>query len=253
MTGGEIIFGRQPVSEVLKAERRELFELIIAQGLRPSPEIDRLRAIAGERSLRINEVKRRAMDTLVGEGNHQGVALRCGGYPYCSAEEVEKRMLHSDGDGIILIIDHVQDPHNLGALLRSAEVVGVAGVMLAADRAAGVTPVAVRASAGATEHLRVAKVPNLVHVMRRLKKAEVWVTGLEACDDAQPYTQIDFRGNVAIVVGSEGKGLGRLVRETCDFMAELPVRGSVTSLNAGVAGGIMLYEVLRQQNASRGE
>ncbi len=249
MAGGDIIFGRQPVMEVLKAGRREFFELTFASGMKQSPDLDTIHTMARTYAIREKEVTRSVLDSLAGDGNHQGVVLRCGGYPYCNVEEVESRLLRAEGDGIVLIVDHLQDPHNLGALLRSAEVAGVAGVILPSNRAAGVTASAVRSSAGATEHLRVARVPNLVHVIRRLKKAGVWVTGLEACEGAVPYTDIDFKGKVAVVVGSEGSGLGHLLRETCDFLAKLPVRGSVTSLNAGVAGGIILYEVLRQQGA----
>ncbi len=249
MAGGEIIFGRQPVLEVLKAGRRELFELTLAVGMKPSRELTEIRSEAAKRRVRVSERPRQSIESQVGEGNHQGVALRCGKFPYAGLADVAAGVRRDTGRALVLFLDHVQDPQNLGALLRTAETAGATGIVIPADRAVGVTPVAVRASAGASEHLCIARVPNLVQAMGRLKKDGLWLTGLEACDGARPYTEVDFKGDVGLVVGSEGSGLGRLVRENCDFLAVLPMRGRVTSLNASVAGAILIYEVLRQQGA----
>jgi 23S rRNA (guanosine2251-2'-O)-methyltransferase len=153
----------------------------------------------------------------------------------------------SQASPFLLLLDHVQDPQNLGSLLRTAEAAGVHGVIIPGRRAAGVTPAAVRASAGAAEHVRVALVANLVQAMRQLKAEGVWIAGLEAAPDAQLYTKAALSGPLGLVIGSEGQGLARLVRETCDFLIRLPMLGRVESLNAGVAGAIALYEARRQR------
>jgi 23S rRNA (guanosine2251-2'-O)-methyltransferase len=148
----------------------------------------------------------------------------------------------------LLLLDHLLDPQNLGSLLRSADAAGVHGVVLPGRRAAGITPAAVRASAGAAEHVLVAQVTNLVQAMERLKGEGLWLAGLEAMAEAQAYTQADLTGPLGLVIGSEGSGLARLVRERCDFLIRLPMHGQVESLNAAVAGAIALYEVRRQRS-----
>jgi 23S rRNA (guanosine2251-2'-O)-methyltransferase len=150
----------------------------------------------------------------------------------------------------LLVLDCIQDPQNLGALLRTAEAAGVSGVVIAQDRAVGITPAVVNASSGATEHLRIARVTNIARALEKLKKADIWVVGLEDAPDAQDYATADLRGPLAIVVGSEGEGIRRLVRDTCDFVVRLPMLGKITSLNAAVAGSIVLYETLRQRRRS---
>ena len=173
----------------------------------------------------------------------------CDEYPYVDFDEILDAVKAAEGDAVLVLLDHVVDPQNLGSLLRTCDAAGVLGVVIPADRAVGVTPAAVRASAGAAEHLRVAMVPSLQGTLQRLKDKDlgVWITGLEAGEESKPYTEIDFKGKVALVVGSEGLGLSESVRGQCDFLAKLPMRGKVSSLNAGVAGAIALYEVLRQQ------
>ena len=187
------------------------------------------------------------LDKLGGEVNHQGLAAEVSGYPYVDLEALLEAVQQSGEPPFLLLLDHVQDPQNLGSLLRTAEAAGVHGVVIPERRAAGVTPAAVRASAGAAEHVRVAQVTNLVRAMEWLKAEGVWLAGLEALPGAQLYTQADLRGPLGLVVGSEGQGLARLVRETCDFLIRLPMHGQVESLNAGVAGAIALYEVRRQR------
>jgi 23S rRNA (guanosine2251-2'-O)-methyltransferase len=149
-----------------------------------------------------------------------------------------------------LLLDLLKDPHNVGSLLRTAEAVGVHGAIIQRRRAVDITPTVVHTSVGAVEHLRVAQVTNLVRAMGWLKDQRVWIAGLEAVRDAQPYYQTDLSGALAVVVGSEGTGMRRLVREECDFLVQLPMRGAVTSLNASVAGSVVLYEVLRQRRAA---
>ncbi len=243
-----MIYGRQPVRELLLAQRRGVRELILADGVKSSEEITAIEALCLERSITIKRFDRETLDAWLNAANHQGVIAVCEEYLYAGFDEILSAVRDAEDNALVVLLDHVVDPQNLGSLLRSCEAAGVVGVVIPADRAVGVTPAAVRASAGAAEHLRVAIVPSLVGAIEKLKDKEgrVWVTGLESVPDAKPYTEVDFKGKVALVIGSEGLGLSRLVREHCDFLAKLPMFGKVGSLNAGVAGALAMYEVLRQ-------
>ncbi|MBA4388469.1 MAG: 23S rRNA (guanosine(2251)-2'-O)-methyltransferase RlmB, partial [Verrucomicrobia bacterium] len=184
---------------------------------------------------------------LIGDVNHQGVVLKASGYPYADIADLTGEPEKGRDAPFLLVLDHVQDPQNLGSLLRSADAAGVSGVVIPSDRAVNVTPAAVRASAGAAEHVRVAMVNNISQAMLKLKDAGYWFAGLEALPEAKPYSETDLTGSIGIVVGSEGAGLGRLVRETCDYLIKIPMSGEVSSLNAGVAGALALFEVRRQR------
>jgi 23S rRNA (guanosine2251-2'-O)-methyltransferase len=243
-----MIYGRQPVLELLKAGRRHVRELLLADGMKPSAELNAIEAQCLERSISIRRFDREVFDAWLNAANHQGVITVCDEFPYTDFDEIFEALRTAEGNAMIVLLDHVVDPQNLGSLMRSCEAAGVLGVVLPADRAVGVTPASVRASAGAAEHLRVAIVPSLVSTLEQLKDKEsgVWITGLEVSEDAKPYTEIDFKGKVALVIGSEGQGLSASVRGKCDFLAKLPMCGKVGSLNAGVAGALAMYEVLRQ-------
>ena len=178
--------------------------------------------------------------------HHQGVAAKTTGYPYVGFNEI-LRDVESDENALVVILDHLEDPQNVGSILRTACAVGATGVIIPEDRASGVTPAAVRASAGGAEHVNVAHVVNIVRAIEDLKEAGAWMTGLDKCYGARDYTTVDFKGRVVLVVGAEGKGLSRLVREKCDFIAQLPMPGGFESLNAGVAAAVAMYEVLRQR------
>jgi 23S rRNA (guanosine2251-2'-O)-methyltransferase len=243
---GDWIYGRRPVLEVVKSAKRHLYEAVLPQEGRDAPEVAELRSLLLGRSVPFRTLDLEELDELCEGGNHQGVAVRTGGFPYISIDQVIHDV-KEDPNALVLILDHIEDPQNVGSILRTADAAGVTAVILPEDRAAGVTPAAVRASAGAAEHMRVAKVVNLVRAMQELKDCGVWVTGLDFGPDAKNYTALDFKGRVGLVVGSEGKGLSRLVRETCDFIASLPMKGRVESLNAGVAGAVALYEIVRQR------
>ncbi|MCL2105094.1 MAG: 23S rRNA (guanosine(2251)-2'-O)-methyltransferase RlmB [Kiritimatiellaeota bacterium] len=245
---GEWIYGRRPVLEMLRAERRHLYEAALppVTGGRDAPDVAALRGGLRKRGVPVHAMGRDTLDDLCEGGNHQGVAIRVGGFPYVAFDQIVHDV-KEDADAIVLFLDHIEDPQNVGSLLRTADAAGVTGVVIPEDRAAGVTPGVVRASAGASEHLRVARVVNLVRAIKEVQAAGAWVTGLDLGTDARPYTSVDFKGRVGLVVGSEGEGISRLVRESCDFIACLPMRGRVESLNAGVAGGIALYEIVRQQ------
>jgi 23S rRNA (guanosine2251-2'-O)-methyltransferase len=243
----EILYGRQPVRETLRAGRRQVFKLLLAHGIKPTGIVGEILTLAEQANVPVQAVDRRELDKLGGEANHQGLAAEVSGYPYLDLAALLDATLHASEPPFLLLLDHIQDPQNLGSLLRTSEAAGTHGVVLPSRRAAGVTPAAVRASAGAAEHVRVAMVANLVQAMERLKTEGIWLAGLETLPDAQLYTQIDLSGPLGLVVGSEGQGLTRLVRETCDFLVKLPMLGTVESLNAGVAGAIALYQVRHQR------
>ena len=243
---GEWLYGRRPVLEALKAGKRHIHEAILPRVKRDTPEIAELRALLLAQGALTRHAERHELDNLSAQGNHQGVALRVGGFPYIAFDQVIHDV-KNDPSALVLILDHIEDPQNVGSLLRTADAAGATAILLPEDRAAGVTPAAVRASAGASEHLRVARVVNLVRAMKELQTHDMWLTGLDMRAAAKPYTTIDFKGRVGLVVGAEGRGLSRLVGDTCDFIAHLPMRGGVASLNAGVAGAIALYEILRQR------
>jgi 23S rRNA (guanosine2251-2'-O)-methyltransferase len=243
----EILYGRQPVRETLRAGRRQVYQLLLARGIKPAGIVGDILSFARLANVPVREVDRQELDKLGGEVNHQGLAAEVSDYPYLDLEAVLDAVRQAGEPPFLLVLDHVQDPQNLGSLLRTADGAGVHGVIIPGRRAAGVTPAAVRASAGAAEHVPVAQVTNLVRAMEQLKVAGLWLAGLEARPEAQLFTQADLAGPLGLVVGSEGQGLSRLVRERCDFLIRLPMRGQVESLNAGVAGGIALYEARRQR------
>lgn len=249
---GDWVYGRRPALEVLRAGKRHVYDAILPTAERDTPEIAEMRSLLKARGVPFRAVlDREELDRLCRGGNHQGVVLRVGGFPYIAFEQV-LHDIEEQPDAIVLILDHIEDPQNVGSLLRTADAVGVTAVLLPEDRAAGITPAAVRASAGASEHMRVAKVVNLVRAMKDLQAQGAWITGLDMGPDARPHTAVDFKGRVALAIGSEGRGLSRLVRATCDFIACLPMKGRVASLNAGVAGAIALYEVVRQRGCDSG-
>ncbi len=246
----ELLYGRQPVRETLRAGRRQVFELLLARGLKPKGIVGQVLDLARQADVPVRIVERDALSKLGGEVNHQGLAARVSAYPYAGLDDPLTAAARAGQPPFLLLLDHIQDPQNLGSLLRTAESVGVHGVIIPARRATGVTPAAVRASAGAAEHVRVAQVPNLVQAMRRLRDGGLWFAGLDAAPESQLYTRADLKGPLGLVVGSEGQGLARLVRETCDYLIRLPMSGQVESLNASVAAAIALYEARRQRDAA---
>ncbi len=250
-TGGEWIYGRNPVIEVMRAGRRKIDEVILPPQERgEADEIAAIRAAAREIGAVVRSEDRRRLDMLTRGGHHQGVAIKTSAYPYVDFEDILADV-RDDENALVVVLDHIEDPQNVGSVLRTACAVGATGVLIPEDRGCGVTPSAVRASSGASEHLKVAKVVNLVRAMKQLKEAEMWMTGLDWGDDARTYTEIDFRGRAGLVVGAEGAGISRLVRDTCDFVAVLPMNGEIESLNAGVAAAVCMYEILRQRRAGK--
>jgi len=248
----ETLYGRNAVYESLRAGRRQFYRFLIAEAVRAADVVGDILALANDRGVPVERVPRRRLDWL-GQVNHQGVALEAEEYPYADLDEILVEAQRRGEPPFLLLLDLLQDPQNLGSLLRTAEAVGVHGVVIQRRRAAGITPAVVNTSAGAVEHLRVARVTNLSDAIARLKARDVWVVGLEAVRGAQRYDQVDLSGPLALVVGSEGKGLRRLVQERCDLVVYLPMMGKVTSLNAAVAGSVVLYEAWRQRGQQRGQ
>jgi 23S rRNA (guanosine2251-2'-O)-methyltransferase len=247
VTGGEWIYGRNPVEEALAAGRRTASEIVLPPVFPDEDDqIKRIRDEARARRLVVRSMERDQLDKLTRFGHHQGVALKTTGYPYVGFEDILHEVEENE-NALVVILDHLEDPQNVGSILRTACAIGATGVIIPEDRACGITPAAVRASAGGAEHIKVAHVVNLPRAMVDLKEAGVWFTGLDWGADAKNYTQIDFKGRVGLVIGAEGAGISRLVRENCDFIAELPMPGGFESLNAGVAAAVTMYEIIRQR------
>ncbi len=230
----EVIYGVRPVIEALRSRRREVFEILDATGNR---EVKKAAAASG---VPVKKVPRARLEQLTRGGTHQGVAARVGPYPYSGLEEIL-----AVPNPLVLVLDGVTDPRNLGDVLRAADGAGASGVVIPKDRAVGVTPVAVKASAGASEHVRIARETNLRRSLEKIKEAGVWTYAAEG--GAPAYTNLDLSGPVAFVLGSEGKGIRRLVREGCDGPVSIPMRGAVSSLNVSVAAAILLFEARRQR------
>jgi 23S rRNA (guanosine2251-2'-O)-methyltransferase len=247
----DLLYGRRPVYEALRAGRRRIFKLILAEGIREQEKgtgnVGQIVSMARAAGVPLGRSPRRELDRLT--SHHQGVVVESGPYPYADVDDVLHRAADQNAPPLLLLLDLLQDPQNVGSLLRTAEAVGVHGVIFPQRRAVGVTPAVVSASAGAVEHLLVAQVTNLARTIDDLKRHDLWVAGLEADPSAQFYHQADLNGPLALIVGSEGSGLRRLVREKCDFLLRLPMHGRVASLNAAVAGSVVLYEVERQRRA----
>ncbi len=237
----EFLYGRRPVLELLRAGRRTFKRLIVADKAEQSGIMQDILEVASRNRLKIEMAHRRDLDAMVQNANHQSVILEAGPYPYVGLEQVLDVAEQRGEPPLLLLLDLLQDVHNVGALMRTAEAVGAHGVVIQKRRAAEVTPAVVSASAGAVEHLNVAQVTNFVRAMDTLKESNVWLAGLDYQKSARRYDRANLSGGLGIVVGSEGKGLRRLVRETCDFLIYLPMQGQIESLNATVAGSVTLY------------
>lgn len=211
------------------------------------PIIETIIALAEQKRLSVDTAPRQEIDKLTGNTRHQGIALVTTPYPYVTVDEMLYLAHQREEPPLLLLLDLIQDVHNLGSLFRTAEATGIHGVVIQERRAAGITADVVNTSAGAVEHLLVTQVTNLAREITHLKAVDVWIAGLEDMPGAQCYTDVDLTIPLGVVVGSEGEGLRRLVREHCDWILSLPMQGRINSLNAAVAGSIVLYEALRQR------
>lgn len=232
--------------EALK-NNTSIHKLIVAKGAAKGSIVEIL-ARAKERKIPIQEVEKNYLDTLADNLNHQGVAAVIPERDYAEVEDIIARASDKGEDLFVLVLDEIEDPHNLGAILRISDAVGVHGVIIPKRRAVGLTPAVARASAGAVEYVPVARVSNLAQTIDKLKEAGCWVVGADM-DGEQMWDNKGLKGPLACVIGSEGKGIGRLLKEKCDFMIRIPMKGGVSSLNASVATAVLCYEILRQREA----
>jgi 23S rRNA (guanosine2251-2'-O)-methyltransferase len=239
----DILYGKNPVLEALRSGRG-VRRIVVASGARDEARLREILDLAEGANILVEETSRRRLDDIAHTEHHQGVA----GYFHARAPlGLDDLIAAASSPALYVVLDGIQDPQNLGALARTAEAVGAGGVIVARHRAASVTAAAVKASAGATEHVRVATVTNLAQALDRLAEAGAWRVGL-AADGTTRYDRFDYTGPVALVVGAEGEGLRPLTRRHCDALVSLPMLGRITSLNAGVAGGILMYEAARQRS-----
>lgn len=243
----ETIYGRNPVYECLAAGRRQVYHIDVARGARESGTLGEIVAYADRAGVPVRRTARDQLDQLGAHVNHQGVAAEVDSYPYVGVEAILSLAATREEPPWILLLDCLQDPQNLGTLLRTAEVVGVHGVVIPDRRAAQITPAVVNSSSGASEHLLIAQITNMVRTMELLKERNIWIAGLEDVPEGQLLWDSDLKGSLGLIVGSEGEGMRRLVRETCDWMVRLPMWGRVNSLNAAIAGSVALYEIARQR------
>lgn len=234
----ETLYSRNAVYETLRARRRDVFAVEIAEGAQEKGRISEILRIARERKIPVKRVPRGRLERL--KANHQGVALDASGYPYADLTEIFELAEARKEPLFVLLLDSLNDPQNFGTLLRTAEVVGVHGVVIPLARTVGVTPAVVNASSGASEHLLVAQA-NLHQAIDALKEAGAWIIGLEGGGQAKGPDEVRLDGAIGIVVGSEGEGMRSLTARSCDILMKLPMKGKIESLNAAVAGSVALY------------
>ncbi len=237
----EFLYGHWAVIEAMRAGRRKLDALMIHQRAEKRGPVGDAMSMAEELKLPIQRVQRRILDDLARNGNHQGLVLRVGPYPYCDVEEILGTAARRQEKPFILLLDLLKDPQNVGSLIRVSDAVGAHGIVIQERRSVAVTPAVVNASSGAVEHINVAQVTNLVSAMKELKDQDIWMVGLDVGPNIPPLDKTDLNMALGLVMGSEGEGLRRLVRDTCDLLLTLPMRGQVGSLNVATAGAIALY------------
>lgn len=240
-----VIYGVNPVRESLRAEHQPLEKIYLLPN-KGSKEVDEVRTLAKHRRIPIIISKRESLDRIAGTPKHQGIVAMLASQTYAELDEVIEKALRGPKPPFIFLIDGVEDPRNLGAIIRTVDAAGGDGIVIPSRRAVGLTAVVAKTSAGAFAHLPVARVTNLASALERLKTAGFWIVGLDL-EGKTPYVDYDFTGPVAIVVGGEGKGIRQKVLEHCDETVVLPMLGRVSSLNVSIAVGIVAYEVLRQR------
>lgn len=242
----DILVGRNAVTEALKAGRG-INRLLLAEGAREG-SLGELLMLAKERGIVCQFVERRKLDSLAGAQRHQGVLAYVAPVDYVELEEILRRAEEKGEPPFLLLLDELEDPHNLGALLRTADATGVHGVLIPKRRSVPLNAVVAKTSAGAIEYVPVARIGNIAQTLKLLKEKGFWVAGADMAGE-KPYYEADLTGSLVLVIGSEGKGLSRLTKETCDFLVSLPMVGRINSLNASVAGSLLMYESLRQRLA----
>jgi 23S rRNA (guanosine2251-2'-O)-methyltransferase len=245
----DFIYGINPVLEALKAERKILDKVFIAEGRQGAP-FQTLRQLAREKGIPIQVRPKEALTQLAKTERHQGVIGLPTESPYASFEDLLSAIRSAQGHALVLILDGIQDPQNLGSMIRTAEASGAQGIIIPKDRAVGITPTVVKASVGAAAHIPVVRVTNLARTLEELKREGFWIVGADAGGEKNLY-EMKFDMKVGLVIGSEGKGIRPLVLKKCDYTIFIPMKGKISSLNAAIAGAIILFEILRQQIAGK--
>ncbi len=244
----DLIMGRNTVLEALRSNR-DIHKIWIAEGATKG-KIQQVIAVAKENKVLIQTAPKKKLDQMV-DGNHQGVIAQVAAYQYAEIDEIFKVAESRQEDPFILLLDELEDPHNLGSILRTADASGVHGIIIPKRRSVGLTATVAKASTGAIEHVPVVRVTNLSRTIEDLKERGVWIAGTDA-KGSQDYRKMDGTLPLGIVIGSEGKGMSRVVKEKCDFLYHLPMVGHVTSLNASVAASLLMYEVYRKRSPLEG-
>lgn len=245
MESEKVIYGIHPVLEALKSNKRNISKIILAyekKGL----DIEKVKTLAKKRHIKVSQRDKKRIDELAGTSKHQGVVAVVTGKSFEELEDLVSISLEKSSEPLLLILDGITDPHNLGAVLRSAEALGVEGVILPKDRAAGITPAVAKTSAGALEHIRIARVTNLARTLEYLKDKGFWIVGADE-KAHKPLYEKSLSGPLGIIMGSEEEGIRRLIRKKCDFFISIPMKGEINSLNVSTASAIIIYEILRQK------
>ncbi|MBH0158890.1 23S rRNA (guanosine(2251)-2'-O)-methyltransferase RlmB [Fictibacillus sp. 5RED26] len=241
----ELIIGRNPVMEVLRSGR-DINKIFVGEGSQKGP-VSTIVSMAKKQNVLVQYVPKQKLDSLSGGGNHQGVIAGVAAYSYAEIDDLFKIAEERGEEPFFILLDELEDPHNLGSIMRTADAVGAHGIIIPKRRSVGLTATVAKASTGAIEYIPVVRVTNLVQTMKELRDRGMWFAGadMKGKDD---YRQAKWDMPLGLVIGSEGKGMGRLVSETCDFLVQLPMKGKVTSLNASVAASLLMYEVYRNRN-----
>ena len=240
--------GRNAVRELLSSGK-DINKIFVSKGEKHGSILEII-AKAKERKVIINEIEKSKLDKMAQSDNHQGVIAIVPPYEYSDVEEILEYAKSKNEDPFVIILDEIEDPHNLGSIIRTAECCGVHGIIIPKRRAASVNSTVLRTSVGAAEHVKIARVNNIVETIKELKENDVWIYGTDMNGTVE-YTKQDYKGGVGLVIGNEGSGMGRLVKENCDILVSIPMVGKINSLNASVSAGIVMYEIFNQKNKNR--
>jgi len=244
-----IIYGKNPIIELLSNPSSDIQELYFSRNDKSSETSEILKSARG-RGIKTSSLTKENLSELCETHSHQGIAARIKDYEYHDLGDIISKAKEKGEELLLIILDHLEDPQNLGAVIRTADVLGAHGVVIPKDRAASVSPAVVKASAGAVSYVPVSRVVNLAKVIRDLKKDGVWIVGADSSSSSNIYRE-DFKNlDIALVIGNEGKGIAQNIKGECDFLVSVPQIGKVSSLNASVAAGILLYEIVRQRDSS---
>ncbi|MCC5910795.1 MAG: 23S rRNA (guanosine(2251)-2'-O)-methyltransferase RlmB [Clostridiaceae bacterium] len=238
------IEGRNPVIEAIKSGR-EIDKILVAKGTKEG-SINKIIGMAKDSGIMLQYVERQKLNEVAESNNHQGVVALVAAYKYSELEDILAIAKQKNEEPFVLILDEIMDPHNLGSIMRTADAVGAHGVVIPKRRSVGLTATVAKTSAGAIEYVPVAKVSNIAQTIDKLKQEGLWVMGADMSGE-EDYFDRDLTGSIALVIGSEGKGISRLIKEKCDFLVKIPMAGRVTSLNASVAAATLMFEIVRQR------